>query len=41
MTIAALIPAAFAASIATCFALQQDCPGFAISAADAARQEIL
>jgi hypothetical protein len=41
MTIAALIPAVFAASIVTCFAPQQDFAGLAISAVDAARQEIL
>jgi hypothetical protein len=41
MTTAALIPAAFAASIVTCFAPEQDCAGLAISAVGAARQEIL
>ena len=36
-----LILAAFAASIVTCFAPEQDCAALAIGAIDAARQEIL
>jgi hypothetical protein len=36
-----LISVAFAASIVTCFAPEQDCAGLAIGAIDAARQEIL
>jgi phosphatidylserine/phosphatidylglycerophosphate/cardiolipin synthase-like enzyme len=36
-----LISAAFAASIVTCFAPEQDCAALAIGAIDAARQEIL
>jgi phosphatidylserine/phosphatidylglycerophosphate/cardiolipin synthase-like enzyme len=38
---APLISAAFAASILTCFAPEQDCAGFAISAVDVAQHEIL
>jgi phosphatidylserine/phosphatidylglycerophosphate/cardiolipin synthase-like enzyme len=38
---APLISAAFAASIVTCFAPEQDCAALAISAIDAARHEIL
>ncbi len=38
---APLIPAAFAASIVTCFAPEQNCAGLAIAAIDAATHEIL
>jgi phosphatidylserine/phosphatidylglycerophosphate/cardiolipin synthase-like enzyme len=41
MLTALLIPAAFTATIVTCFAPEQDCAGLAISAIDAARREIL
>jgi hypothetical protein len=41
MLIASLIPAAFAATIVTCFAPEQDCAALAIGAIDSAGREVL
>jgi hypothetical protein len=38
---APLIPIAFAATVVTCFAPEQNCAGLAIAAIDAAQREIL